>query len=380
MSSVFPLNQLIDVCENLDSKRIPITQNKRIAGEIPYYGASGVVDYVQDYLFDEELLLVSEDGANLLARTYPIAFSIKGKTWVNNHAHVLRFEQITTQRFVEYYLNSIKLDDYVSGMAQPKLNQKSLNSIRIPIPPLPEQKQIIAILDQAFAAIDQAKANIEKNIQNAKELFQSKLNEIFSQKGEGWEEIKFGELIKLRSGDGLTAKNMITGEYPVYGGNGIAGFHNDFNLEGENLVIGRVGALCGNVRYIKQKIWLTDNAFRITSVSKEIDNEFLMYLLDFKDLRSYARQAAQPVISNSSLQDVKLRFPQDIEIQKRIVELLKSLGAKLTLSEKQYLTKTDSLKDLKKSILQKAFAGELTGEEVASDLSMAAEPEVEYKK
>ena len=208
----------------------------------------------------------------------------------------------------------------------------------------------------------------------------SKLNEIFSQKGEGWEEIKFGELIKLRSGDGLTAKNMITGEYPVYGGNGIAGFHNDFNLEGENLVIGRVGALCGNVRYIKQKIWLTDNAFRITSVSKEIDNEFLMYLLDFKDLRSYARQAAQPVISNSSLQDVKLRFPQDIEIQKRIVELLKSLGAKLTLSEKQYLTKTDSLKDLKKSILQKAFAGELTGEEVASDLSMAAEPEVEYKK
>ncbi len=134
MREGWELKKLIEVCENLDSKRVPITQNKRIAGNIPYYGASGIVDYVEDYLFDEELLLISEDGANLLARTYPIAFSISGKTWVNNHAHVLRFDNMRTQAFVEYYFNSIKLNDYVSGMAQPKLNQKSLNSIQIPIP------------------------------------------------------------------------------------------------------------------------------------------------------------------------------------------------------------------------------------------------------
>ena len=110
MKEGWEMKKLGDVCENLDSKRVPITKNKREKGDIPYYGASGIVDYVKDYLFDEELLLVSEDGANLLARTYPIAFSISGKTWVNNHAHVLKFENMTSQIFIEYYLNSIKLD------------------------------------------------------------------------------------------------------------------------------------------------------------------------------------------------------------------------------------------------------------------------------
>jgi len=136
-----------DVCENLDSKRIPITKNKRTEGNIPYYGASGVVDHVNEYIFNEDLLLVSEDGANLLARTYPIAFSISGKTWVNNHAHVLKFQSMAAQRFIEYYLNSIKLDDYVSGMAQPKLNQRMLNSISVPNADEHIQKDVVSRLD-----------------------------------------------------------------------------------------------------------------------------------------------------------------------------------------------------------------------------------------
>ncbi|MGY3547094.1 restriction endonuclease subunit S [Bradyrhizobium sp. USDA 4469] len=113
-----PLGEL---CENLDSKRIPVTKKDRKSGPIPYYGASGAVDYVAEYIFDEDLLLVSEDGANLVMRTYPIAFSICGKSWVNNHAHVLRFTDLASQKFAEYYLNSISLTPYVSGMAQPKL-------------------------------------------------------------------------------------------------------------------------------------------------------------------------------------------------------------------------------------------------------------------
>ena len=189
-----------DICENLDSKRVPVTQSSRKAGIIPYYGASGIVDYVADYIFDEDLLLVSEDGANLLARTYPIAFSITGKAWVNNHAHVLRFAESTTQSFVEYYLNSISLEPYVSGMAQPKLNQKSLNSINIPIPPLPEQKRIVSIVDEAFEGIDRAIANTKKNLTNARELFESYLNAIFSQKGDGWSEKRLSDLSEVQSG------------------------------------------------------------------------------------------------------------------------------------------------------------------------------------
>ncbi|MEU3071828.1 restriction endonuclease subunit S, partial [Streptomyces sp. NPDC006906] len=137
-----------DIAEILDSKRMPITSSLSVPGDIPYYGASGIVDYVKDYIFDGDYLLVSEDGANLIARNTPIAFSISGKNWVNNHAHVLKFETYAERKYVEYYLNSIDLTPYISGAAQPKLNQKNLNSIKIPNPSLEEKKRIVSILDK----------------------------------------------------------------------------------------------------------------------------------------------------------------------------------------------------------------------------------------
>ncbi len=170
------LNQISD---NLDSKRVPVTRNIRNKGSIPYYGASGIVDYVADYLFDEDLLCVSEDGANLLARTYPIAFSISGKTWVNNHAHVMRFEKIESQKFVEYYLNSIKLNPYVSGMAQPKLNQKMLNSIPVPYPSFSEQKSIVEKLDALSEQTKKLEKNYKKKLENLDELKKSILKKAF---------------------------------------------------------------------------------------------------------------------------------------------------------------------------------------------------------
>ena len=143
---------LEDIAENCDSMRKPVTSGKREAGKYPYYGASGIVDYVKGYIFDGDYLLVSEDGANLLARSTPIAFSISGKNWVNNHAHVLKFDCYETRRFVEFYLNSIDLAPYISGGAQPKLNQKNLNRIEIPLPSQERQKYIVDILDR-FDAI-----------------------------------------------------------------------------------------------------------------------------------------------------------------------------------------------------------------------------------
>lgn len=112
------------ICTNYDSRRIPITEKDRVRGEIPYIGASGVIDYINDFIFDEDLLCVSEDGANLVARTYPIAFSISGKTWVNNHAHVLKFFHKYTQNIVESYLNMINLQDFLTGMAQPNRHRR----------------------------------------------------------------------------------------------------------------------------------------------------------------------------------------------------------------------------------------------------------------
>lgn len=153
-----------ELAENLDSKRKPITSGLREAGEIPYYGASGIVDYVKDYIFDGDYLLVSEDGANLLARNTPIAFSISGKTWVNNHAHVLKFETYAERKYVEYYLNSIDLTPYISGAAQPKLNKKNLESINIPNPAPKEKERIVAILDKFDALTNSITEGLPREI------------------------------------------------------------------------------------------------------------------------------------------------------------------------------------------------------------------------
>ena len=121
-------------CDNLDSRRVPITQGNRVDGPYPYIGASGVVDHVANYLFDETLLLISEDGANLLARTSPIAFTISGKAWVNNHAHVLRCRDDETRVYLQTLINMLDISLYVSGSAQPKLSQKQMNRIPIMLP------------------------------------------------------------------------------------------------------------------------------------------------------------------------------------------------------------------------------------------------------
>ncbi|HOS45592.1 MAG TPA: restriction endonuclease subunit S [Paludibacter sp.] len=169
------------ISSNLDSRRIPITKSKRKSGKYPYYGASGIVDYVSEYIFDEDTLLVSEDGANLLARTTPIAFSVSGKYWVNNHAHILKFENMTTQKFVENYLESIKLDDYITGAAQPKLNQSALNSIPIPIPKsVTEQAKIVESIEKLAVETQRLESIYQKKLDALDELKKSLLNLAFS--------------------------------------------------------------------------------------------------------------------------------------------------------------------------------------------------------
>ena len=153
----WPKHSLGALAENLDSRRVPVSKGQRKSGPYPYYGASGVVDYVDDYIFDEDILLISEDGANLLARSTPIAFSVSGRSWVNNHAHVLRFRSLETQKFVECYLNSVSIREYVTGSAQPKLNQKALSGIQIPLP------NDSAILQGLISDVEAEQSIIEAN-------------------------------------------------------------------------------------------------------------------------------------------------------------------------------------------------------------------------
>ena len=172
---------LSEISTNLDSFRIPITKDQRVLGEVPYYGASGVVDYVQQSIFNEDLLLVSEDGANLIARSTPIAFSISGPSWINNHAHVLKFPNLIDQKFVEHYLESIDIEGFVSGAAQPKLNQSALN--KIPIlwaSEVATRQQIVQKIEDVIANTSRSKSLMTSCISQVAKLRSSILSAAFA--------------------------------------------------------------------------------------------------------------------------------------------------------------------------------------------------------
>ena len=149
---------------NRDGARIPIEKAERATrhGAYDYYGASGVIDTIDDYLFDKPLLLIGEDGANLVNRSTPIAFIAHGKYWVNNHAHVLDGISFEFLRYLEVYINSIDLRPYLTGMAQPKMNQAKMNSIPVPLPPLAEQHRIVAKVDTLMALCDALEARLKE--------------------------------------------------------------------------------------------------------------------------------------------------------------------------------------------------------------------------
>ncbi len=141
--------KLGELCEILDSKRKPVTKKDRVAGEYPYYGATGVQDYVADYIFDEKLVLVGEDGAKWGAGENT-AYAISGKCWVNNHAHVLRPNRNKVlDNYIIYYLNQLDLRPYITGAIIEKLNQEQLRNILIPLPTIEEQNRIVTLMDKA---------------------------------------------------------------------------------------------------------------------------------------------------------------------------------------------------------------------------------------
>ena len=163
------------LCENLDYRRKPITASEREAGIYPYYGASGIVDYVADYLFDEDILLVSEDGANLLMRSTPIAFSVSGKVWVNNHAHVVRFEKMSMQKYIEAFFSLIDISDHITGSAQPKLNQAKLNAMMLPVPDNDRLEAFLSFVEHT----DKSKFDLKQSLEKLETLKKSLMQQYF---------------------------------------------------------------------------------------------------------------------------------------------------------------------------------------------------------
>lgn len=173
----WPIKPFGSLASNQDSRRKPVKASDRgdRKGPYPYYGASGIIDYVDEFIFDEPALLIGEDGANLLARSTPIAFLATGKYWVNNHAHVITENNEADLLYLCELLNIRNISDYVTGSAQPKLNQANLNRIPIPTPPLALQRDFAA----RVAGIQAMEANQAASRRRLGNLFQSLLHRAF---------------------------------------------------------------------------------------------------------------------------------------------------------------------------------------------------------
>ncbi|WP_419516242.1 restriction endonuclease subunit S [Megamonas funiformis] len=164
--------KLEDIAIFLDNKRKPLEQSERIHGKYPYYGASGIIDYINDYIFDEELVLLSEDGANIIDRNYPICYIATGKYWVNNHAHVLKVKSQYVNKFICESLEQLNYTKYNTGTAQPKLNQDVCRKIILSIPCLEEQTKIANFLSTFDRKLENQKAQLEHWKQIKKGLLQ----------------------------------------------------------------------------------------------------------------------------------------------------------------------------------------------------------------
>ena len=146
---------LENCCNILDRKRKPVTKSAREAGEYPYYGANGIQDYVSDYIFDGIFILVGEDGSVITSTGNPVVTWAEGKIWVNNHAHVIDAVAGVDLRYIALFINATNLAPYVTGTAQPKMNQEKLNSILVPLPPTAEQRRIVSAFEEIAAIIQQ---------------------------------------------------------------------------------------------------------------------------------------------------------------------------------------------------------------------------------
>lgn len=355
----WPTTMLGDVVDVLDSQRKPITKSDRRSGPYPYYGATGIVDWVDGFLFDEPLVLIGEDGAKWGAGDQS-AFSIEGKTWVNNHAHVLRpHRNDLLDGWLIYFLNASDLSDYVTGLTVPKLNQGNLRQIRVPLPPLDEQKCIVAKLDQAFVALDRARGNAEANLADAWLLFESDLQTQFEKAAEGMEMLPFESLckaltpkVKLKRQDYLEE-----GVYPVVSQEAdlISGYWNDasavLDTKGDVVVFGD-HTCC--LKFVDFDFVVGADGTKVLQPCNGISGKFLYYGLRSQPIQQAGYARHFKLLRETALPDLSMSE------QKRITDHLDQLETECVALSEAYETKIADITALRQALLQAAFSGQLT--------------------
>ena len=344
-----------DIVDILDKQRKPITKKNRVEGSIPYYGATGVVDWVKDYIFDEKLVLVGEDGAKW-DKGDNTAFIVEGKTWVNNHAHVLRPKPDTvTHEWLTYYLTSIDLSPWVTGLTVPKLNQAQLRSIPIPLPPLAEQQRIVAKLDAAFAKIDGAIAGRISQRDSAKLLLNQYLATIAA------EQIKLDDVVQIKTGK-LDANAMVEGgKYPFFTCSKQIFEINDYAFDCDAVLLaGNNASGDFNVKHYEGKF----NAYQRTYVlTVKDENKLRSRYLYFQLIQALAQFKRMSVGTNTKflklgmIKEFEIPLPE-MEKQNLVLDKLEQLEAQAKSLEENFEAQIDNLTALKSAILAQELQSE----------------------
>ena len=370
--------RLGDICEILDSKRIPITASNRKAGIYPYYGANGIQDYVDDYIFDDELVLLAEDGGHFGSIDKPIAYRVSGKCWVNNHAHVLKPKAILDVDYLCYSLMFRDVSNIVNGATRQKLTQADMREIEIPLLTLGEQLAIVEKLNKIFALISLRKQQLSK----LDELVKSRFIEMFGDPEHNEKEIPtlpMTELCEIIDGDRganypkqeefsdngfclfLNAKNVTVNGFSFENCMFITAEKDKLLRKGKlsrgDVVLttrGTIGNLAfydGAVPYENIRI---NSGMVILRMKREHITErffieqFKMQLASIKE--KIASGSAQPQLPISTMNKIVMLVP-DVELQKQFATFVEQTD-KSKLAIQQSLEK---LETLKKALMQKYF-------------------------
>ena len=372
--------RLGEVVYILDNNRVPLSSKTRSnrKGFYPYYGAQGVIDYIDDYIFDGTYLLVAEDGENLKSHKQPIAQIAKGKYWVNNHAHILESNGICDIRYICYLLNTIDISGYVTGSAQPKLNQENLKAIRIKLPSLTTQIKIADLVSKFDDKIE-LNRKINSNLEEqAKALFKSWFIDFEPFKGgkfvdselgkipEGWNMVSFETFISE------SQDKVIVGTYPAYSvtNNGITPRTEKFKkqlskatskekiLRKDDLVFGMSRQIL-NWGVMQDEIGGVSSAYHVYRIDKErVDPTYLRYFISgyqsyFRDLIGTAAREGQS-LDKGALMNKKLFVPSE-DILQAFIQHITTLENAVRLFKRQCYR----LSSLRDSLLPRLMSGEI---------------------
>ena len=368
--------KLRDIVDFLDGQRKPLKESDRIKGKYPYYGASGIIDYINDYLFDENLVLLSEDGANIIDRNYPVCFIATGKYWVNNHAHVLKVKAGVIDKFICESLERLDYTKFNTGTAQPKLNQDICQKIVITIPNEDEQKCISEFLDR----INNIITLHQRKLDNLKLKKKALLQKLFPKNGDRYPELRFPGFTdaweQRKLSDVLIERNeqqVETREYPLMSfvqGLGVTPKGErydrsflvldqskkykrtelgDFIYSSNNLETGSIGinktgkAVISPVYSIFQGVSIGDSQFiGIMSLLPR----FIAKMIRFRQGVVYGQWR----IHETDFLDISVLIPS-VDERTKITQLILSIEELITLHQR----KLDHLQLQKKALLQQIF-------------------------